>query len=163
MRVYFEVNAAPYAAGRSSFIGELLTRLELNNIIPESLGPFPKINPEFVETGITDALVQIGDRTFLNRNQYPYQYDLALEWYKFTGLPFVFAVWASNKIISEDFKTAFNTALEYGLNHRMEMIADLEEVKNIDLEDYLMKKIDFNLDTDKLAALAKFTDLIKTL
>lgn len=65
MRVYFEVNTAPYAAGRSSFIGELLTRLELNNIIPESLGPFPKINPEFVvqakpqiimlsETGVTD-------------------------------------------------------------------------------------------------------------
>ena len=48
MRVYFEVNAAPYAAGRSSFIGELLTRLDLSNIIPESLGPFPKINPEFV-------------------------------------------------------------------------------------------------------------------
>lgn len=65
MRVYFEVNTAPYAAGRSSFIGELLTHLELNNIIPESLGPFPKINPEFVvqakpqiimlsETGVTD-------------------------------------------------------------------------------------------------------------
>ncbi|MFZ4379826.1 MAG: ABC transporter substrate-binding protein [Polynucleobacter sp.] len=48
MRVYFEVNSAPYAAGRTSFIGELLTRLELNNIIPESLGAFPKINPEFV-------------------------------------------------------------------------------------------------------------------
>lgn len=48
MKVYFEVNAAPYAAGRNSFIGELLTRLELNNIIPESLGAFPKINPEFV-------------------------------------------------------------------------------------------------------------------
>ena len=48
MRVYFEVNSAPYAAGRTSFIGELLTRLELYNIIPESLGAFPKINPEFV-------------------------------------------------------------------------------------------------------------------
>lgn len=47
-RVYFEVNSAPYAAGRTSFIGELLTRLELNNIIPESLGAFPKINPEFI-------------------------------------------------------------------------------------------------------------------
>jgi chorismate dehydratase len=122
-----------------------------------------KINPEFVETGTTDAIVQIGDRTFLNRNQYPYQYVLALEWYKFTGLPFVFAVWASNKIISEDFKNAFNNALEYGLNHRKEMIASLERVKDIDLEDYLMKKIDFNLNTDKLTALAKFTDLIKTL
>jgi iron complex transport system substrate-binding protein len=48
IRVYFEVNSAPYAAGRTSFIGELLTRLELYNIIPESLGAFPKINPEFV-------------------------------------------------------------------------------------------------------------------
>lgn len=122
-----------------------------------------KINPELVETGVADAIVQIGDRTFLNRNQFKYHYDLALEWHKFTGLPFVFAVWASNKIISDDFKTAFNAALEYGLNHRMKMIANLEEVKNIDLEDYLMKKIDFNLDQDKLAALAKFNDLVKTL
>ncbi len=46
--VYFEVNPAPFAAGRSSFIGELLDRLDLMNIIPASLGPFPKINPEFV-------------------------------------------------------------------------------------------------------------------
>lgn len=121
------------------------------------------IIPELVETDMADAFVQIGDRTFSNRNQYPYQYDLALEWHKFTGLPFVFAVWASNKPIPEDFKIAFNTALEYGLNHRKEMIAGLDIVKNIDLEIYLMKKIDYNLDKDKLTALAKFTDLIKTL
>ena len=48
IRVYFEVNPAPFAAGRNSFIGEILTQLDLVNIIPESLGPFPKINPEFV-------------------------------------------------------------------------------------------------------------------
>ncbi|QWE17101.1 ABC transporter substrate-binding protein [Polynucleobacter sp. AP-Nino-20-G2] len=48
VRVYFEVNPAPFAAGRNSFIGEILTQLDLVNIIPESLGPFPKINPEFV-------------------------------------------------------------------------------------------------------------------
>lgn len=46
--VYFEVNPAPFAAGRGSFIGDILTHLGLVNIIPESLGPFPKINPEFV-------------------------------------------------------------------------------------------------------------------
>jgi iron complex transport system substrate-binding protein len=46
--VYFEVNPAPFAAGRSSFIGEILSQLDLMNIIPNSLGPFPKINPEFV-------------------------------------------------------------------------------------------------------------------
>jgi iron complex transport system substrate-binding protein len=46
--VYFEVNSAPYAAGQESFIGETLTRLGAKNIIPRGLGPFPKINPEFV-------------------------------------------------------------------------------------------------------------------
>jgi chorismate dehydratase len=122
-----------------------------------------KIKPELVETDIADAFVQIGDRTFSNRNQYPYQYDLALEWHKFTGLPFVFAVWASNKPIPEGFKIAFNAALEYGLNHRKEMILGLDIVKNIDLENYLMKKIDYTLDKDKLTALAKFNELIRTL
>ena len=47
-RVYFEVGGGPYAAGASSFIGETLGRLGLANIVPASLGPFPKLNPEFV-------------------------------------------------------------------------------------------------------------------
>lgn len=47
-RVYFEVNAAPYAASESSFIGELLSRLGAANVVPSALGPFPKLNPEFV-------------------------------------------------------------------------------------------------------------------
>ena len=57
MKVYFEVNSAPYAAGRTSFIGELLSRLELNNIIPDSLGAFPKINPEFVVQAKPDIIM----------------------------------------------------------------------------------------------------------
>lgn len=57
LRVYFEVNPAPFAAGRSSFIGEILTRLGLTNIIPESLGPFPKINPEFVVQSKPDLIL----------------------------------------------------------------------------------------------------------
>lgn len=47
-RVYFEVGGGPYAAGRSSFIGETMARLGLVNIVPAELGPFPKLNPEFV-------------------------------------------------------------------------------------------------------------------
>lgn len=47
-KVYFEVAAAPYAAGEASFIGETLTRLGLGNVVPASMGPFPKLNPEFV-------------------------------------------------------------------------------------------------------------------
>lgn len=47
-RVYFEIGGGPYAAGRSSFIGETLAQLGLDNIVPAELGPFPKLNPEFV-------------------------------------------------------------------------------------------------------------------
>lgn len=47
-RVYFEVSPTPHAAGSASFIGELLARLGLGNVVPASLGPFPQLNPEFV-------------------------------------------------------------------------------------------------------------------
>jgi iron complex transport system substrate-binding protein len=46
--VYVEVDRGPYAAGPSSFIGELLVRLGARNIVTEDLGPFPKLNPEYV-------------------------------------------------------------------------------------------------------------------
>lgn len=46
--VYFEVAATPFAAGEASFIGELLTRLGLRNIVPAAMGPFPQLNPEFI-------------------------------------------------------------------------------------------------------------------
>lgn len=57
VQVYFEVNAAPYAAGQESFIGETLTRLGAKNIIPKGLGPFPKINPEFVVRANPDVIM----------------------------------------------------------------------------------------------------------
>jgi iron complex transport system substrate-binding protein len=47
-RVYVEVSSTPYAASAGSFIGELLERLGMANIVPATLGPFPKLNPEFV-------------------------------------------------------------------------------------------------------------------
>lgn len=57
LRVYFEVNRAPFAAGEASFIGETLTRLGAKNIIPAALGPFPKINPEFVVRANPDVIM----------------------------------------------------------------------------------------------------------
>lgn len=46
--VYFEVDSTPYAAGEASFIGYLVKRMGLRNIVTPELGPFPKLNPEFV-------------------------------------------------------------------------------------------------------------------
>nr|WP_216294979.1 helical backbone metal receptor [Delftia acidovorans]MCA1070435.1 Vitamin B12-binding protein [Delftia acidovorans] len=47
-KVYFEVDATPYAAGPASFIGQLLQRLGARNVLPQNLGPFPRITPEYV-------------------------------------------------------------------------------------------------------------------
>ena len=56
-KVYFEISSEPYAAGESSFIGETLTRLGLANIAPRALGPFPKLNPEFIVRARPDIIM----------------------------------------------------------------------------------------------------------
>jgi len=134
-----------------------------NNLAKVLLKNFWKINPEFVDHDRADAFVQIGDRTFGKKEQFLYHYDLAEEWFNFTGLPFAFAVWACNKPIPEDFKLAFNAALKLGLDHREEVLKTLNKVENFDLDDYLMKKVDFNLDDEKLKAISKFHQLIREL
>ncbi|MSQ76520.1 MAG: ABC transporter substrate-binding protein [Rhodoferax sp.] len=58
-RVYFEVNQGPYAASEASFIGETLTRLGVKNIVPAKLGPFPKLNPEYIVRANPD-LIMVG-------------------------------------------------------------------------------------------------------
>ncbi|MEY4909353.1 MAG: hypothetical protein RL260_3071 [Pseudomonadota bacterium] len=58
-KVYFEVDAAPYAAGSVSFIGELLAQLGLGNIVPPALGPFPKLNPEYVVKAQPDLIMAV--------------------------------------------------------------------------------------------------------
>jgi iron complex transport system substrate-binding protein len=56
-KVYFEVSAAPYAAGQASFIGELMVRLGMRNIVPADLGAFPKLSTEFVLRQKPDLLI----------------------------------------------------------------------------------------------------------
>jgi iron complex transport system substrate-binding protein len=70
VRVYYEVASGLYAAGPPSFMGETLTRLGAGNIIPAALGPFPKINPEYVVKS-NPALIMIGSRSADGLTQRP--------------------------------------------------------------------------------------------
>ena len=69
-RVYFEVSRGPYGAGEASFIGESLTRLGVRNVVPASLGPFPRLNPEFVVRANPD-IIMIGNRSMQAMVPYP--------------------------------------------------------------------------------------------
>ncbi|MGM0551508.1 MAG: menaquinone biosynthetic enzyme MqnA/MqnD family protein [Bacteroidota bacterium] len=115
--------------------------------------------------GNQEGGVVIGDKVFPIENKYPYQYDLAEEWFQMTGMPFVFAAWVANKPIAPEFEQALNQALEWGIQHIPQMLEASPELSDIpvDLSEYLTHSIQFNLDKDKRKALDAFLDYLKPL
>lgn len=113
----------------------------------------------------TNAAVVIGDRTFALNGTFEYEFDLAEEWKKMTGLPFVFAAWVTTSEIDENFVNEFNKVLENGIKHIEEAIKESQIVhpKNFDASDYLSNKISYNLDDKKREALQLFLKYISEL
>lgn len=110
-----------------------------------------------------DAYVLIGDRTFGKKNTVPYVYDLGKEWFDFTGLPFAFALWVSNKKLPESFVKDFNDALAYGVAHAIDVIEGLPEFEGFDYTKYLTAHLDFHLTDRKREAVQRYLDYLKEL
>jgi chorismate dehydratase len=141
---------------------------------------FWKINPDFVNAevgfeqsikGVTAAVI-IGDRAFsLTPDPSPegegsrglLAYDLAEEWRKFTGLPFVFACWVANKELPAEFISEFNNALKNGLNNIDKTLEGFPPtvVSNAEAKKYLTQDISYTFDSEKKKALELFNELAK--
>lgn len=128
-----------------------------------------KINPEWKslselagKLSHDEGMVLIGDKTFGLCVQYPFCYDLAGEWIKFTGLPFVFAVWISRKPLPVDFECAFQLALAWGVDHRKQsiMMADKLHIKEQELISYLKNDISYPLDELKIKGMKLFLEYL---
>ena len=104
--------------------------------------------------GTTAGLV-IGDRAFEQRKISRYMFDLGLEWKKFTGLPFVFAAWVSNKKLEKSFIESFNKATGAGLQNIDEIVAK-NPFTLFDLKAYYTSYINYILDEDKKKGIAFF-------
>ncbi len=107
------------------------------------------------------AAVVIGDKAF--GVQSPYIYDLAVEWRKFSGLPFVFACWVANKPLDEGFTSRFNEAMT-GMLSNMDAIVDYYKDKapsGVDLRDYWTNNISYPLTDDKRKGLGLFLQYAK--
>ena len=114
--------------------------------------------------GGSTAGVVIGDRVFNVEKKYLYTIDLSEEWVKCAGLPFVFAVWVSNKNVSEQFQKDFNHALDYGIKNISEIVRlERENYPDIDIQDYFFRNLNFMLDENKKAGMNKFIRLVKEL
>ncbi|MGJ1233644.1 MULTISPECIES: menaquinone biosynthetic enzyme MqnA/MqnD family protein [Sphingobacterium] len=110
-----------------------------------------------------DAYVLIGDRTFGKKNAIPYVYDLGEEWFNFTGLPFAFALWVSNKKLPDSFVEEFNEALAYGVEHATDVIAGLPEFEDFDYTKYLTEHLNFHLTAKKREAVQLYLRYLKEL
>ena len=144
------------------------TSVELVRILA---GNYWKISPEWeqLRPGQSDtasgmeSLVAIGDKTFRIMHEFPYVYDLASEWVRFTGLPFVFAVWASREKLPDEIISLFCRALSYGINNKsacLDYFRDKLPAK-VDCLSYLENSISYELDTKKLEGLELFLSYLK--
>ena len=141
------------------------------NLVQVLAKEYWKISPNWInaEEGFENEIkaktagVIIGDRTFNLLKTYKYKYDLAGEWFKFTGLPFVFACWVSNKKLPTSFIQGFNDALKTGIENRNDVILNhnIGNVSKDILEVYLTKRISYQLDNRKKNAMREFLNYLE--
>jgi chorismate dehydratase len=127
------------------------------------------IDPEIIDAenedyrneikGTTGGLV-IGDRAFEQRKRSTFIYDLGSEWRAITGMPFVFAVWASKKKLPDDFINEFNAANAMGLSHIDEIVA-ATPFELYDLKKYYNLHLSYKLDAKKKDSLEYFLGLLR--
>ena len=110
-------------------------------------------------SGTTAGLV-IGDRALEQRNKSKYCYDLGQAWKELTGLPFVFAVWVSNKAMDKQFIEKFNMTNDLGITH-IEEVIKLSNFLSFDLKLYYTKNIKYIIDNKKQNGLNEFLNRIE--
>ncbi len=126
---------------------------------------FSEAKPGFENLiGGQTAAVIIGDSALSLKSKYSYVYDLAEEWYNYTSLPAVFAVWVTNKNIDLAFLEEFNLILKSGVENRIEIAKkNIEDYPYFDLVNYLSSCIDYNFNDEKRNSITRFFELERNL
>ena len=124
------------------------------------------IDFDFLNLGFNEAVVLIGDQCFEFENSFRFKVDLAREWKEFSGLPFVFACWAADKHLDNEFIIDFNKALQLGVNNIdavVEKFGNTGVITGKILKSYLLENIDFNFNDEKKTGLKLFLELMSEL
>jgi chorismate dehydratase len=112
-----------------------------------------------------DAALVIGDPALTYRGQVAEVHDLAAEWRKFTGLPFVFALWVGHEGVRLSRHHAdFAASLDFGLAHIDDIAAEYAPKLAITptaVKIYLTENIDYSLDEENREGLRLFYRLAR--
>jgi chorismate dehydratase len=111
-----------------------------------------------------DAILLIGDRAmFPVGEDFPVVWDLGDEWLKWTGLPFVFAVWAGrSEQIPADLATLFSEARDAGVAVAQDIARREAALLGIDptvAVEYLTQNLHFTLGPAEKSGLKLFAQL----
>lgn len=111
---------------------------------------------------IGDAALVLGSQRSAPGAPYPFVYDLGLEWKRWTGLPFVFAVWVAQRSTSVDRALAVHATLiasrDWGLQHIDRLAERAAAASGVDAgacREYL-SDLDYGLSYPHLAGLTNF-------
>lgn len=141
---------------RTSVLLARLLAVEFWKIKPQWI---PEAGEGFQKAKGNTAAVIIGDRALNERSRFNYIYDLSEEWFKMTGLPFVFACWVANKHLDRAFLVSFNAALKYGISHIDDMAGN--ELLSESEKNYLTRSIQYELNENKRKGLELYLKLIR--
>ncbi len=110
-----------------------------------------------------DAALLIGDAALTYTGQVAEVYDLAAEWKRFTGLPFVFALWVGHDDRNLTKHHAhFANSLQFGLAHLDDIAAEYAPRLGMTaaaVKVYLTENIDYSLDEENRQGLRLFYKL----
>ncbi|HTK95823.1 MAG TPA: menaquinone biosynthesis protein [Terriglobales bacterium] len=113
----------------------------------------------------SDAALIIGDPALTVDHSRYLCFDLAEEWHKHTGKPFVFAFWAvraaalAGRADYKDLAELFQRSRDHGLEHVPELAREWAHrvgISEADVESYLTRSIDYSLDAGKLEGMRLF-------
>ena len=115
-----------------------------------------------------DAFLVIGNEALVRRHRpspgFPYRYDLATIWWEWTGLPFVFAVWAIRRSLTTEVKEDFATLLEASFALGITQIDAIASRFAGDLGDApalasFLRNFYFRLGPEEMKGLARFSEI----
>ena len=138
-------------------------------LLKQQYNLMPRLEPFLIGSDISelpsDAVLVIGDRAMhLSDDGFHETWDLGEQWCRWSGLPFVFAMWVARQSFSELFEqvqAALSTARDRGLEH-LEEIAE-QESSQIQLSPsqcltYLRDNLHFQLGSQEKQGLKLFFD-----
>jgi chorismate dehydratase len=140
------------------------------NLVKILIREYWKLDVELIDTrtdyreqikGSTAGLV-IGDRCLEYRERVSYVYDLGEAWKNFTGLPFVFAAWISNKKLPDSFVEDFNAANKIGVEN-IDLVIAQNQFPYYDSAVYFRQNINYVLDAEKRKGLDLFLNKLSKL